>query len=72
VKFGTDVSTTIQQKDYRTVEASSLESQRLAVSGVNIDEELISMIKFQRAYEASAKVITTTNQMLDSLLGLIR
>jgi len=72
VQYGTDVSTATQQKDYRTVESNSLESQRLAVSGVNIDEELINMIKFQRAYEASAKIITTTNQMLDSLLGLIR
>jgi len=39
---------------------------------VNIDDELVTMIKFQRAYEASAKVITTSNTMLDSLLGLIR
>ncbi len=72
VQYGTDVSTTTQQKDYRSVELNSLENQRLAISGVNIDEELINMIKFQRAYEASAKIITTTNQMLDSLLGLIR
>ncbi|RLL55626.1 flagellar hook-associated protein FlgK [Mariprofundus sp. EBB-1] len=72
VQYGSDVTISKQQKEYRTVEASSLESQRLAISGVNIDEELISMIKFQRAYEASAKIITTTNQMLDSLLGLIR
>jgi len=72
VQYGTDVSTSKQQNDYRTVEATSIETQRQAISGVNVDEELISMIKFQRAYEASAKIITTTNQMLDSLLGLIR
>ena len=61
-----------QQRQYRTAEADSLNSQREAVSGVNIDDELVTMIKFQRAYEASAKVITTSNTMLDSLLGLIR
>ena len=70
--YGTDVSVSSQQLQYRTVEAESLANQRQSMSGVNIDEELIEMIKFQRAYEASAKVITTTNQMLDSLMGLIR
>jgi len=70
--YGSDAAVAKQQKDYRSVEADSLISQRQAVSGVNTDEELITMLKFQRAYESSAKVITTTNQMLDSLMGLIR
>ncbi|MBL4775945.1 MAG: flagellar hook-associated protein FlgK [Mariprofundus sp.] len=71
-QYGSDVAVSQQQKTFYTAEADSLESQRQAVSGVSIDEELISMIKFQRAYEASAKIISTTNKMLDSLLGLIR
>ena len=70
--YGTDVTISTQQLQYRTAEAYSLNSQREAVSGVSIDDELVTMIKFQRAYEASAKVITTSNTMLDSLLGLIR
>ncbi|MDX8408344.1 MAG: flagellar hook-associated protein FlgK, partial [Mariprofundaceae bacterium] len=60
-QYGNDVSAANQQKQYRSAEADSLNAQRQAISGVNIDEELISMIKFQRAYEASAKVISTTN-----------
>ncbi|EAU54251.1 flagellar hook-associated protein FlgK [Mariprofundus ferrooxydans] len=71
-QYGNDVATSLQQRQYRTAEADSLNAQRQAISGVNTDEELVSMIKFQRAYEASAKIITTTNQMMDSLLGLIR
>lgn len=70
--YGSDMATAQQQQTYRTAEAASLNAQRQAISGVNVDQELIDMIKFQRAYEASAKVITTTNSMLDSLLGLIR
>jgi len=71
-QFGTDVGIAKQQTDFRTIESQSLLNQKQAVSGVNIDEELIAMLKFQRAYQASAKVITTSNQMLDSLMGLIR
>jgi len=71
-KYGNDVALASQQQSFFQAEASSLNQQRQAFSGVNVDEELVSMIKFQRAYEASAKVIQTTNQMLDSLMGLIR
>jgi flagellar hook-associated protein 1 FlgK len=48
----------------------ALESQHLAVSGVNIDEEAVHMIEYQRAFQASAKVITTINDLLDTLLKL--
>jgi len=71
-QYGLDVGLASQQKDYRAAEASSLIQQREAISGVNVDEELIAMLKFQRAYEASAKIISTNNQMLDSLMGILR
>jgi len=71
-QYGLDVEVANQQRDYREAEATSLIQQREAISGVNIDEELIAMMKFQRAYEASAKVISTSNQMMDSLMGMMR
>ena len=70
--YGLDVAATSQQLSYREAEASSLSSQRESISGVNMDEELVKMMQFQRAYEAAAKIIQTSNQMLDSLMGLIR
>ncbi len=71
-RFGDDFAIADQQLRYRQTESESLTRQRESMSGVNVDEELISMIKFQRAYESAAKVIQTTNQMLDSLMGIIR
>ena len=71
-QYGLDVGLADQQGSYRQAEADSLTQQREAVSGVNVDEELIAMMKFQRAYEASAKVISTSNQMMDSLMGILR
>jgi len=71
-QYGNDVALANQQQTFFQAEADSLSQQRQAFSGVNTDDELVSMIKFQRAYQASAKVIQTNNTMLDSLIGLIR
>jgi flagellar hook-associated protein 1 FlgK len=48
----------------------TLQSQHLAVSGVNIDEEAVRMIEYQRTFQASARLIATVNEMLQTLLDL--
>ena len=50
---------------YNTVNA-----QFQSISGVNTDEELTNLIKYQSSYSANAKIITTIDQMLDTLLGI--
>lgn len=37
-------------------------------AGVNLDEEMTNMMLFQRAYQASARVITTADELLDTLI----
>ena len=49
---------------------STLNGQRLAISGVSIDEETVKLIQYQRAYQASAKIISTLNVLLDTLIKL--
>jgi len=44
-----------------------LNSRRESISGVSIDEEMIKMIKFQQAYNASARMISVVDEMLDAL-----
>jgi flagellar hook-associated protein 1 FlgK len=48
----------------------ALEAQHQAISGVNLDEEAVRMIAIQRAFQASAKVISTVDEMLDILVNL--
>jgi flagellar hook-associated protein 1 FlgK len=40
-----------------------------ADSGVNIDEEMTNMLQFQRAYQAAARAITTSDELLDTLIN---
>ena len=48
----------------------TLEGQHLGISGVNLDEEAVRMITYQRAFQASARVIQTIGEMLDVLVNL--
>jgi flagellar hook-associated protein 1 FlgK len=46
-----------------------LKDMRESVSGVNMDEELAAMIKYQHGYNAAARFITTVNQLYDTLIN---
>jgi flagellar hook-associated protein 1 FlgK len=46
-----------------------LRDLRSAMSGVNMDEELANMIKFQHGYDAAAKFITKVDSMLDTIIN---
>jgi len=41
------------------------------ISGVSLDEETANMVKYQNAYEASAKVIKASDEMFKAVLGLM-
>lgn len=48
---------------------NSVDTQRLSVTAVSSDEELTNMIRFQQAYNASARYINVVSQMLEHLLN---
>jgi flagellar hook-associated protein 1 FlgK len=45
-------------------------SQRENITGVNMDEEAINMIKYQRAFEAAARMVSATSDMMKSIINL--
>jgi flagellar hook-associated protein 1 FlgK len=54
----------------RRVLADAISNKRDSVSGVNLDEELANMVVYQNAYNAAARLITTANQMFETLLSV--
>jgi flagellar hook-associated protein 1 FlgK len=46
-----------------------LRDMRESISGVNVDEELSSMIKYQHGYAAAARFITVVNTLLDTVIN---
>ena len=58
-----------QVTNYGTVNTMLL-NQRSSVSGVSIEEEMANLITFQNAYQASSKIITTVDQMLQTLVNM--
>jgi flagellar hook-associated protein 1 len=50
--------------------AATLEAESLSQTGVNLDEEAAKMLQYQRAYQASARVIQTANEIFDVMLRL--
>jgi flagellar hook-associated protein 1 FlgK len=50
--------------------AQDLDARQQEVSGVNLDQEMANMVKFQHSYTAAAKLITTADQMMQTVLTL--
>jgi len=67
--IGSDVqaSQSTQQNSHALL--SAIDNQRQSVSGVSLDEEMTNLITFQRAYQASARMMTTIDQTLDTLIN---
>jgi flagellar hook-associated protein 1 FlgK len=59
---------TVAQDNAFTQQLTTLQQSN---SGVSLDEELTNLIKYQRSYQASAKLITTATDMMDTVIGLI-
>lgn len=48
------------------------DNRRQSVMGVSLDEEMANLIKYQHAYNAAARVVSTTDQLLDTLINMAR
>lgn len=51
---------------------ASLQAQREAISGVNLDEEAVALVKYERAFQGAARFVRTVDDLLAELVTLIR
>jgi flagellar hook-associated protein 1 FlgK len=56
-------------KDNAGVIFSSLNNQREAVKGVSLNEETVNILKYQKAFEASSRILTALDEMLDTIIN---
>ncbi|TKI68304.1 flagellar hook-associated protein FlgK [Sulfurimonas crateris] len=72
--IATEVGVTTNQAiiNNQTISAqfNATELEFFSISKVSIDEELTNLIKYQTAYGAASKIITTVDQMMQTLLGI--
>lgn len=69
VALGVDSQTTQRRYEIQVVAKERVDEARSSVSGVNIDEEMVNMVQFQKAYDAAARFMTTIDEMLDTLIN---
>ncbi|MDQ0202831.1 flagellar hook-associated protein FlgK [Pectinatus haikarae] len=68
-KLGSDSSNVDDYVTKTTSTLTELDNTRQSVSGVNWNEELTNMIKYQQGYSACARILTTMDEMLDKLIN---
>ena len=69
---GSQVESAQARFDFQQDLLSQTQARRESTSGVNIDEEMIKLIQFQRAFEASSLLVRTGDSMYQSLLEMVK
>jgi flagellar hook-associated protein 1 FlgK len=64
-------STSATMLESREAISAQIDAMHEAMSGVSLDEEFVNLTKFQRAYEASARVLTTADELLQELINRV-
>ena len=69
--LGEEASNAYKSEESYDVIETSLENRRDEISGVSVDEELVNLVRYQQAYQASAKYISIVNGLMDRLLSTL-
>lgn len=67
--FGSKVASAQQLADNQRALTTQVDGAREQLAGVSLDEETVNLVSAQRAYEAAARVMTTLDDVLDTLIN---
>jgi flagellar hook-associated protein 1 FlgK len=68
-QVGSNTREATRQEANAQVLTDAVENRRQSVSGVSLDEEMSNLVRFQRSYQASARAMSTLDEMLDVLIN---
>ncbi len=68
--IGNDVSNATAELQSSQLVLQQLQDQRGSISGVSLNEEAANMTQYQQAYNAAARIVTTVNQMLETVINM--
>jgi flagellar hook-associated protein 1 FlgK len=71
-QVGYDVQTAKANSMHQADMMTYLENYRESVSGVSLDEEMVNLVKFEAAYNAAAKMVSMADDMLNTLMNILR
>ncbi|MGE6205195.1 flagellar hook-associated protein FlgK [Guptibacillus hwajinpoensis] len=68
-KIGAKSQATERSVESHQAVLKSIDQNRMSVSGVSLDEEMSNLIQFQHAYNAAARYVSTTDELLDVIIN---
>lgn len=68
--IGTDVQQAVDERDASDIVLAQIRENKESISGVSLDEEATNMMKYQNLFNASSKLITTADEMMQTVLSL--
>lgn len=71
-RIGVKTSEALKRTDGQNTLLNQLDARKESISGVNLDEEMAYMMQYQRAYQAAATMITTLDEMIQTILSMKR
>jgi flagellar hook-associated protein 1 len=69
VDLGVEVQTAARRAEIQANITAQVDASREAQAGVDLDEEMVNMLAFQRAYEGAARVMTAIDEAIDTLIN---
>jgi len=70
-RIGLGIERAENQKEFYASLGSQLQSEQQSISGVSIDEEMVDLLKNQQIYQAAAKIVQHTADMLNAVINMV-
>ena len=71
-RVGSDAQNASMNLEHHTATVDQMENYRESICGVSLDEEMVNLVKYQQGYAAAAKLIDTVQQMMDTVINMVR